>query len=815
MSQTDLVIVESPAKAKTIKKFLGKDFEVTSTIGHILELPKKELGVDVANGFQPKFEVMSDKKKVLRELKNKVKKSHAIWLATDNDREGEAIAWHLFEQLKLKEENSKRITFTEITQQALKQAIGNPKNIDKNVVDARNARRVLDRLVGYKLSPLLWSKVTGARSAGRVQSVALRLIVEREKKIEAFQPQEYYKVEGYFKTQKGETIKADLTKEFKTQQEVIEFFESCKSLDFQVLNIESKPGFKSPPIPYTTSSLQQEAYRKLNFSVSRTMKVAQRLYEEGWITYMRTDSLNLSSAAVNSIEREITTLYGQSYVQKRTFQAKSKTAQQAHEAIRPSYIERKEYPPSDSDKKRLYKLIWNRTIASQMSRAKINKTKIEIGNSKIKHIFKVEGEVITFDGFLKVYQTLDRSVQSEKAPLPHVLENEWLKNLSLNAKQRFSKAAARFTQASLVKQLDEMEIGRPSTFVDTVEKVLSREYVEIGQSKGIKQDIQIIELKNNQINQSIEKENVGANHGKLVPTDTGRIVNDFLFEKFHDILDYDFTAQMEKKLDDIAQGNENWIDTLEKFYTQFEPKVKELASVRKKESGERVLGTDPNSGRIVKVRFAKYGPVVQLGEQTDRDKPLLKPIPQSIRLSAITVDQALYLLSLPEKIGLYQDKEVFLDCGKNGPFLRYDGKIHALSHVENSIPLSIELDHAIGVIDQKMKEQKPILEVENMPVTKAIGRFGPYLKWNDLFINVPRNYDFEHLSEKEITELIQKRKEKIIHDWKTEGIRIEKGRWGTSRIIKGSKRVNLPKTMDALEITLDQAIEFLKKGNKK
>ena len=811
MSQTELVIVESPAKAKTIEKFLGKNFEVVSTVGHILELPKKELGVDVANGFQPKFEVISDKKKVLRELKNKVKSSNSVWLATDNDREGEAIAWHLFEHLKLKEENSKRIAFTEITQQALKQAIENPKNINKNVVDARNARRVLDRLVGYKLSPLLWSKVTGARSAGRVQSVALRLIVEREKKIENFQPKEFYKVEGHFKTSKNEIFKADLNVDIQNQQRVVEFFEKCKSLEFQVLNMESRPGTKSPPTPFTTSSLQQEAYRKLNFSVSRTMKVAQRLYEEGWITYMRTDSLNLSTAAIKNIENQISRLYGQQYVEKRTFQSKSKTAQQAHEAIRPSYMERKEYPHNDSDKKRLYQLIWSRTIASQMSRAEVNKTKIEIGNSEIKEIFKTEGETITFDGFLKVYQTFDGSSQPGKSKLPQVFQGESLTKQTFKAKQRFSRPPARFTQASLVKQLDEMEIGRPSTFVDTVEKVLSREYVEIGKSKGTKQNIQIIELKNNQIEQSTEEETVGVNNGKLIPTDTGCIVNDFLFEKFQDILDYDFTAQMEKNLDDIAQGNENWVDTLEKFYAQFEPKVQEIASIRKKESGERILGTDPKTGRVVKARFAKYGPVTQLGEQTDEDKPRLKPIPQGVKLSTITLDQALYLLSLPEKLGLYEDKEIFLDCGKNGPFIRFDGKIHSITNVEKSIPVSIELDRVIEIIEQKNEEQRPILEYENMPVTKAIGRFGPYLKWNNLFINIPRDHDFEHLSENEILKLIQKRKEKIIHHWESEGIRVEKGRWGTSRIIKGNKKVNLPKTINAAELTVDQAQQFFKK----
>ncbi|MCY3997929.1 MAG: type I DNA topoisomerase [Flavobacteriaceae bacterium] len=810
MSQTELVIVESPAKAKTIEKFLGKKFQVTSTVGHILELPKKELGVDVDNGFQPKFEVISDKKRVLRELKKKVKDSNAVWLATDNDREGEAIAWHLFEQLKLKEENSKRITFTEITQKALKQAIENPTNINKHIVDARNTRRVLDRLVGYKLSPLLWSKITGARSAGRVQSVALRLIVEKEKRIENFKPKELYKVEGYFKPLKGDYFKADLTNDFQNQEEVIKFFEKCKNIEFQVLKVESKPGYKTPPIPFTTSSLQQEAFRKLNFSVSRTMKVAQRLYEEGWITYMRTDSLNLSSAAIKNIESEITSRFGQTYVEKRIFKSKSKTAQLAHEAIRPSYMERNEYTPNDSNKKRLYKLIWNRTIASQMSRAKVDKTKIEIGNSKIKEFFRAEGEVITFDGFLKVYQTPEQLNQSSQPKLPQVTQNESLVKETFKARQRFSKPSARYTQASLVKQLDEMEIGRPSTFVDTVEKVLSREYVEIGKSKGTKQNVQLIELKNNQIVQSTEQEIVGNNTGKLIPTDTGRIVNDFLFEKFQDILDYDFTAQMEKKLDDIAHGNENWVDTLEKFYSQFEPKVQELASIRKKESGERVLGKDPTTGRGVKVRLAKYGPVAQLGEQTDEEKPILKPIPREIKLSAITLDQALYLLSLPEKIGTYQDKEIFLNYGKRGPFIRYDGKYHAIDHIEKMIPLSYDQDQAIELIKQKNKEQEPILNVEDKPVTKAIGRFGPYLKWNNLYINIPKKFDFDNLSEKEILELIEKRKEKIIHFWESEDIRVEKGRWGTFRIIKGRKQINLPKTTNAEDITLDQAQQLLK-----
>ncbi|MCY4561374.1 MAG: type I DNA topoisomerase [Flavobacteriaceae bacterium] len=815
MSQTDLVIVESPAKARTIKKILGKNFVIASSIGHVADLPAKEFGVDIKNGFEPKYVVNSDKVKILRDLRKKVRESNTVWLASDDDREGEAIAWHLFHRLKLTPEKTKRITFTEITPQAIKKAVENPTTINSHLVDAQKARRVLDRLVGYELSPLLWRKIKGGLSAGRVQSVAVRLIVEREKKIESFQPQEFYKVEGHFQTEKGAQLRADLISKPETQQLVLDFLKRCKSAEFTITNTQSKPGVKSPPSPFTTSSLQQIAYQKLKFPVSKTMRVAQQLYEEGWITYMRTDNLNFSKDAIGKIEDQIIQLYGSEYVQKRTFKSKSKTAQEAHEAIRPTYLDRRTYTEGDFDKKRLYQLIWNRSIASQMSQAKIEKTKIEIGSKNTPEIFRAEGEVITFEGFLKVYQSEQSSIQKSSDQLPKVIVGQPLTVDLIKARLRFTKPPVRFTEASLVKHLEELGIGRPSTYAPIVTTIQKRQYVEIGKNKGRIQKLECIELKDNQIHQSTYSETAGSNIGKLLPTDIGRLVNDFLVQNFEDILDYGFTAQVEQEFDDIAQGKRKWVQIIEKFYSDFQPSVEKIASNRKKETGERILGEDPKSKKVVKTRLGKYGPIVQLGEPDEKEKPVHVAIPKGYNLSSITLEQALDLLSLPRVIGEYQSRQVATNYGKYGPYVLFDGKFYSFPSNEELTPFGIELTKAIEIIEEKKRELAPIFEYQKLPVVKGKGRFGPYLKWNNQYINIPAASDINNLNQKQIIELIEKKiksnKEKIIHNWEKEGIRIEKARWGTSVIIKGKKRVTLPKSVHAVDLTLEQAKKHLQK----
>lgn len=806
----NLVIVESPAKAKTIEKFLGKDFRVESSFGHISDLPSSELGVDVKNNFKPKYIVSADKKAVVKKLKDLSGKAETVWLASDEDREGEAIAWHLAETLKLDKNKTKRIVFHEITKPAIERAIKNPRAIDYNLVDAQQARRVLDRLVGYELSPVLWKKVKSGLSAGRVQSVSVRLIVEREKEIRNFNSVASFSIYAEFVTEKGKTFKAKLPKNFSTKQEAEDFLIRNSGASYKVSDLETKPAKKSPAPPFTTSTLQQEASRKLYFSVAQTMVVAQRLYEAGLITYMRTDSVNLSDEATQSIQNEIITSYGKEFSKPRSFVTKSKGAQEAHEAIRPTDMSR-HFITGDREQARLYDLIWKRTIASQMSEAKLERTNVKIESDKHKEVFAATGEVLLFEGFLKVYlEGNDDEEEEQEGMLPALKIGESLKNNYITATERFSKPPARYTEASLVKKLEELGIGRPSTYAPTISTIINRNYVEKGTSEGKEQPyIQLVFKDGNiQTKQLVEK--TGSDKGRLIPTDIGTIVNDFLVAHFNTILDYNFTAKVEQDFDEIASGNIVWTDVMKSFYDYFHPTVKKVEETAERESGERILGTDPKSGKTILVRLAKFGPVAQIGDADDSEKQFASLRPDQ-NISSITFEEALDLFLLPKKLGEYQGEEVEVNIGRFGPYVRFGKSFISLDKAEE--PLDVTMDRAIELIVKKQKADAPIAEYQELPVQKGVGRFGPFIKWNGMFINVNKKYDFDNLSQSDIVELIedkiQKEKDKIIHNWESEGIRVEKARWGRSVILKGKTKVELGKEIDATKLTLEQAQAYL------
>ena len=809
---SNLVIVESPAKAKTIEKFLGKDFKVASSYGHIADLPSNELGVDVDKDFSPKYIVSSDKKKVVSELKSLAKKMKTVWLASDEDREGEAIAWHLANTLDLKSDNTKRIVFNEITKTAILDAIENPRDINYNLVNAQQARRVLDRLVGYELSPVLWRKVKGGLSAGRVQSVSVRLIVEREREINAFVPQQTFKIQAIFSTQQNKSINALLPKTFDSSETTEAFLHLNKSATFKIDAIEKKPASKSPTAPFTTSTLQQEAARKLYFSVSKTMNVAQRLYEAGLITYMRTDSVNLSKEAQQSALKQIEKHYGEAYKKPRKYKVKSKGAQEAHEAIRPTDFSKAKVN-LDYDQSRLYELIWKRAIASQMSDAKLERTQLKIAASTHSDKFVAKGEVIKFDGFLKIYlEGVDEESDEQNELLPAVKEGEVLNLKSMEANQRFSRPPYRFTEASLVKKLEELGIGRPSTYAPTISTIQNRKYVEKGTSEGEYRSYTQLQLVENEVISKSLKERTGANKGKLIPTDVGVIVNDFLVANFNNILDYSFTAKVEESFDQIADGSENWTSMIKGFYDGFHKTVDFVKENAARESGERVLGNDPKSGRVVKVRLGRFGPIAQIGEPEDEEKPIFVSLAPGQQLESLELEEALELFKLPKSIGSYEDQEVTVNNGRFGPYIKFKDIFVSLPVGED--PMSVELDRAILLIKEKLAADAPIYTFDKLPVTKGKGRFGPFLKWNGLFINVNKKYDFDNLSEEEIETLIkekiQKEKDKLIKEWPEEAIRIEKVRWGRSNIIKGSKKIELGKDIDPTKITLEAAIQYLK-----
>ena len=812
----NLVIVESPAKAKTIEKFLGKDFKVQSSFGHIADLPSKELGVDVDGDFTPKYIVSSDKKKLVADLKKEVKKAEMVWLASDEDREGEAIAWHLAEELDLKKENTKRIVFHEITKTAILKAIENPRQIDYNLVNAQQARRILDRLVGYELSPVLWRKVKGGLSAGRVQSVAVRLIVEREREIEAFNPVASYRIDAEFVTAQGNSFKAKLPKNFQTQAAARAFLEKNIDASYSVADLIKKPAKKSPAAPFTTSTLQQEAARKLYFSVGKTMTIAQRLYEAGLITYMRTDSVNLSNDAQQDAAKEITKSFGEAYSHPRKYKGKSKGAQEAHEAIRPTQMSRHSIE-GDYDQTRLYDLIWKRTLASQMSDAQLERTNVKIAitsSQAVKEQFTANGEMIKFDGFLKVYlEGIDNDEQEQEGMLPKLVKADVLGANYITATERFTRPPYRFTEASLVKQLEELGIGRPSTYAPTISTIISRKYVEKGTVEGVERKYLQLTLENQTLKDNTLLETIGSDKGKLVPTDIGMIVNDFLVEHFSSVLDFNFTAKVEQDFDDIAEGKEDWKHMLKEFYGKFHPTVEDVKENAERESGERILGKDPESGRTVLVRLGKFGPMAQIGAPDDDEKKFASLRPDQ-QLHLVTFDQVMDLFKLPKDLGTYEDEQVDVNNGRFGPYVRF-GKMF-VSLPKGIDPLDVDMSYAIELIEEKKKADAPVYIYEDLPVQKGTGRFGPFIKWNNMFINVNKKYDFDTLSDADIIELIETKKQKeidkLIHNWEEEGIRLEKARWGRFNLLKGKTKIELPKTTKAEKMTLKDAQAILEKN---
>ncbi|MCW2119072.1 type I DNA topoisomerase [Flavobacterium sp. 7A] len=806
----NLVIVESPAKAKTIEKFLGSDYQVESSYGHIADLPSKEIGVDVENGFKPKYEVSSDKKALVTKLRGLAKKADMVWLASDEDREGEAISWHLAEELKLDSKKTKRIVFHEITKTAILKAIDNPREIDYNLVNAQQARRVLDRLVGYELSPVLWRKIKGGLSAGRVQSVSVRLIVERERDIQNFNAVASYSVVAEFTNEAGKTFKAKLPKNFNTKKEAEDFLNKNIGSTYKVSDLETKPTKKTPTAPFTTSTLQQEAARKLYLPVGITMQLAQRLYEAGLITYMRTDSVNLSKDAMDAAQAEIITSYGKEFSFPRTFVNKSKGAQEAHEAIRPTDMSRHTVN-IDRDQARLYDLIWKRTLASQMSDAKLERTNVKIQANNHSEIFTASGEVLLFEGFLKVYlEGHDDDEEEQEGMLPALKVNEKLINNFITATERYSRPPARYTEASLVKKLEELGIGRPSTYAPTISTIINRNYVEKGNLEGNERNYTQLTLQAGKLVEKGLKENTGSDKGKLVPTDIGTIVTDFLVKNFGNILDYNFTAKVEQDFDEIAEGNVDWAVMMKEFYDQFHPTVKDVEANAERESGERILGTDPKSGKPVSVRLGKFGPMAQIGDAEDEEKKFASLMKEQ-NIGNITLEDALNLFLLPKALGVYMEEEVEVNNGRFGPYVRHGSVFISLPKGED--PLGVSKERAEELIDEKIKADAPIATYKGVGVQKGVGRFGPFIKWDGLFINVSKKYDFDNLSQADIEALIddkiQKNIDKVLHNWEEEGILVEKARWGRSVILKGKLKIELGKEVDATKLTLEEVKEMI------
>jgi len=768
VTEENLVIVESPAKAKTIEKFLGKNFLVKSSYGHIRDLSKSDFGVDINNNYQPDYIVSSDKKDVVKELKQLAAKAKTVWLASDEDREGEAIAWHLYEVLGLKEENTKRIVFHEITKDAIQKAVDNPRNIDFNLVNAQQARRVLDRLVGFELSPVLWRKVKPSLSAGRVQSVAVRLIVDREREVFAFKPVSSYRVTAIFKVkdEKGRIteLKSELSKRFKTLEETKAFVEQCNDAHFLVSQVEKKPTKKSPAAPFTTSTLQQEASHKLGYSVSQTMSIAQKLYEAGKITYMRTDSVNLSDLAVNMASEQITDKMGAEYVKLRKYKTKAKGAQEAHEAIRPTYLDKETVSGSNQEKK-LYELIWKRTIASQMSDAQLEKTVIHIEAGKTGEKFMATGEIIKFDGFLKVYieSTDSENEQDDKQSviLPPMSEGDELEMLNVEARQRWSQKPPRYTEASLVRKLEELGIGRPSTYAPTISTIQNRGYVEKEDRDGNNRIYKHLWLeKGGEVIESDKTEISGAERSKLFPTDIGMVVNDFLVKYFDNIVSFDFTAKVEKEFDDVAMGNIEWSKSIDEFYKPFHVKVEETLEHSEKSTGERILGNDPTSGKQVSVRIGRFGPLAQIGVSSDdeeAEKPRFASLRKGQHLETISLEEALDLFKLPRTLGEFENKVVVIGIGRFGPYIRHDGKFVSLKKGEDD-PFEIDLETSIERIKTKREEDlKKIIKLydEDPEVQVLNGRWGPFIKYQKKNYKIPKDRNAEELSLDDCRALIE------------------------------------------------------------
>lgn len=784
----NLLIVESPAKAKTIEKILGSDFEVKSCYGHIRDLEKDDMGIDINNNYSPRYIVPEDKSKVVRDLKSLAKKAGEVWLASDEDREGESISWHLAEVLGLNPAITKRIVFHEITAPAIRRAVQNPRIINMNLVNAQQARRILDRLVGFELSPVLWRKIGMQRSlsAGRVQSVAVRLIVEREREINQFNTVSSFKIEVYFASKdindKEVVFKAVGPSGINVAQKASEFLESCKGAAYEVADITVKPTKRTPAAPFTTSTLQQEASRKLGYGVSKTMLLAQKLYESGKITYMRTDSINLSDTALEDISKEIEQSYGKNYHQPRKFKNKNESAQEAHEAIRPTYMNNKTV--SDEETKRLYELIWKRTIASQMSDAELKKTTAQINISTNKEHLTATGEVMKFDGFLKVYLEGkdEEDEEDSKDRLPPLNKGQKLDFREMTATEKFTRPAPRYTEASLVKKLEELGIGRPSTYAPTISTIVKRNYVEKHDKEGIKRQVKQLRLtKEDKIEESVLYENVGAEKAKLFPTDLGMVVTDFLKQHFTKVMDYGFTAHIEQEFDEIAEGRMVWSKMIDDFYKPFHIGIEDTLENAERAKGERELGIDVATGKKVIARMGRYGPMVQIGDSSnEEDKARFAKLKATQSIETISMEEAMELFALPRVIGEYEGLELSANVGRFGPYIKWGEQFISIPKGEDLHEL--DLERAIQLISEKQQAIAPIGQYQDMPVTKGKGRFGPFIKWNDIYINVPRAYNFEALTDKDIQELIEKKLDKeanrYIKQWPSEKIAIENGRWG-------------------------------------
>lgn len=809
----NLLIVESPAKAKTIEKILGSDFEVKSCYGHIRDLEKGDMGIDIKNGYKPSYKISEDKERVVKELRQLAKKSNEVWLATDEDREGEAISWHLCEVLGLDPNTTKRIVFHEITKPAIKSAVDNPRTVDMNLVNAQQARRILDRIVGFELSPVLWRKMSMKNnlSAGRVQSVAVRIIAEREREINSFSAQSNFKIEGFFTATdlsgRQVTFRAEGSK-FSKDEQAEAFLKSCIGAEYKVSDIQVKPTKRSPAAPFTTSTLQQEASRKLGYSVSRTMLVAQKLYENGHITYMRTDSVNLSETAMGDLRKTIESSFGQRYFQGRKYKNKNDSAQEAHEAIRPTYMQNTSVP--DEDGRRLYDLIWKRTMASQMADAELEKTTAKIAISTNSNELTASGEVMKFEGFTKVYRE-DRDdddipEDDGNAMLPPLTVGQRLPLKELKAIERFTRPLPRYTEASLVKKLEELGIGRPSTYAPTISTILKRGYVEKRDKEGIRREFRVLTLSNDQISKKQESENTGAEKSKLFPTDLGLVVTDFLKAHFDEIMDYGFTARIEQDFDEVALGKLKWNSLIDAFYNPFKVDVDRTIETADRISGERDLGVDQATGKPVIARMGKFGPMVQLGVSDDEEKPRYAKLKPSQSIETITLEEALELFKLPLSLGEYEGQELAVSAGRFGPYIKWGEQFISLP--KGVDPAEIDMEQAVSLLKQKQEADAPIASYEGLPVTKGKGRFGPFIKWNDLFINIPKAYNYDNLSQQDINELIEKKVSKeanrYIQQWPAEKIAIENGRWGPF-IRFGKKMLKLGRKKDGGKLTAEEA----------
>ncbi len=818
----NLLIVESPAKAKTIEKILGSDFQVKSCFGHIRDLEKAGMGIDIENNFEPRYKISDDKEKVVKELKALANKSGEVWLATDEDREGEAISWHLCEVLGLDPRKTKRIVFHEITKPAIQNAVANPRTLDMNLVNAQQARRILDRIVGFQLSPILWRKMSMSNnlSAGRVQSVAVRLIAEREREINAFASVSTFKIEGLFTAKDVSDRPVTFVAEGKKQsttEDAEAFLKSCIGAGYKVSDIQVKPGKRSPAPPFTTSTLQQEASRKLGYGVSRTMLIAQKLYENGYISYMRTDSVSLSNTALGDITNTVKSMYGEKYHQFRKYKNKNESAQEAHEAIRPTYMSNSTV--AEPDWNRLYELIWKRTMASQMADAELEKTIAKISISTNKEELTASGEVLKFDGFLKVYredkddddinEESNTPAPGQEAMLPPLTVGQQLPLKEMKATERFSRPLPRFTEASLVKKLEELGIGRPSTYAPTISTILKRGYVEKRDKEGVRRDFRVLKLTKDTITKITEQENTGAEKSKLFPSDLGLVVTDFLKQYFDDIMDYSFTARIEAEFDEVAEGRMEWHAMLNDFYTPFKKDVEKTIETAERIKGERELGTDPESGKPVVARMGRYGPMVQIGHADDEEKPRFAKVPTGQSIETITYDEAMNLFKLQGTLGQFEEKDISVNAGRFGPYVKWGDDF--ISIPRGTDITTVDIDKAIQLIKEKKQADAPVAMYEEKPVTKGKGRFGPFIKWDGMFINVPKRYNFDALSKADINELIdgkvKKEANRFIQRWADEKIAVENGRWGPF-IRFGKKMLKIGRKADGEKYTNEEAATF-------